>query len=78
MNEFYIQIKLKGDDISNVVAFGRRNNHDCWNTWIGDWTKVCSGKTISECKNNLRDYLEKEDKGKLTIDSILSKIQIKS
>lgn len=46
--------------------------------WIGDWTKVCSGKTISECKNNLRDYLEKEDKGKLTIDSILSKIQIKS
>jgi hypothetical protein len=29
-------------------------------------------------QSNLRNYLEKEDKGKLTIDSILSKIQIKS
>ncbi len=37
MNEFYIKIRFSSDEITEAICFGRRNNHDCWNTWIGDW-----------------------------------------
>lgn len=78
MNEFYIETKIEGDNISNVIAYGRRNNHDCWNLHISDWRKICEGKTISHCKQKLRDYLISEDKGSLTIDRILNNVRISS
>jgi hypothetical protein len=78
MNEFYIKIRFSSDEITEAICFGRKNNHDCWNTWIGDWEKVVSGKNINECKSNLRDYLISQDKGLKTIENIINKIQIKT
>jgi hypothetical protein len=78
MNEFYIKVKISSDEITEATCFGRKNNHDCWNTWIGDWTKIADAKNIKDCKSKLRDYLISQDKGLKTIESIISKIQVKT
>jgi hypothetical protein len=76
MNEFYIKVIFSSDEITEVICMGRINNHDCWNTWVGDWETVVSGKNIKECKLKLRDYLIKQDKGLTTVEHIINNIRI--